>query len=181
MIENLSVVVFFATWWFYRDGLRYPTLALIIWMTGFIVLSKIWGQKLTKFQVITWLVIVFFGGFSVLFNDDSIIKWVTTVRNSIVSMIFLSSHFIGKYTIMERICKDKLLAPPEKLRNLNLMIVLYLLMVATLNWFVATYYETDVFMYFKTFGLLGVHMVFTFAGLYYLKDYLRDFIERLEK
>ena len=181
VIENLSVVVFFLTWWKYSEDLKYPTMALMIWMTGFVILAKLWGEKLSQFQIISWLVIIFLGGGSLALNNDSIIKWKTTIINFSISIVFLSSHFIGKLTIMERICRGKLHAPQYKIRNLNLFIVFYLLLVAFLNWYVANHYKTADWMYFKTFGLLGLHVIFVFMGMYYIKDYLKDFVERLEK
>ena len=69
--------------------LMVATLFLVIWFTMMVFVSKISGHHLTKLQYISWGVIVILGGSTLLYNDESIIKWRTSVVNCILAVAFL--------------------------------------------------------------------------------------------
>ena len=109
----MVAVVFGIAYWLY--DLRIATAVLIIGMTVFVCLVKILGEKLTKIQLASWLLVVFLGGASVLLNDESIIKWKPTAINLAIGLTFLLAQFLGKKSLIERLLQEKIPAPDDPL------------------------------------------------------------------
>ena len=179
LVESLSGVLFVIG--YFKYDLIVATKLFIAASTFSILLSVILKVKIDKVQLITWIVALVLGGGSIWLNDESIIKWKPTLTNSILSIVLLLSHVIGKKTIAERLLDDKLNVKREKLRKLNLFAVGYLLFVAGLNVFVAQNFSTDIWVNFKFFGLLGINLVFFFLCFLYLKDELKEFSEKTKQ
>jgi intracellular septation protein len=174
-LETLSVVGFGIAYWKY--DLNTATLTLMALMTLFVVAVKVAGEKLTKLQFFSWLVIVVLGGAGILFRDETFIKWKTTIINGSLGMTFLLSHLFGDKTITERLLADKIKAPTSILKRLNLSVGFYFLFISALNLVVAYYFSTTLWVKFKIFGLLILNFTFVAGALFYLKDYLKDFLD----
>ena len=155
-------------------NLQFATVVLIIGMTAFVALVKILGQKLTKLQLVSWLVVVIMGGAGVLLKDENIIKWKPTVLNSAISLTFFVTQFLTKKTLMETLIQDKVPAPSYMLRRVNFATAFFFLFLALLNIFVAQNFSTTVWVNFKLFGIFLLNLCFLASCLYYLKGYLAN-------
>ena len=174
-LETVSIIGFGLAYW--RYDLMVATAVLMGLMTLFVVISKALGEPLTKLQLITWIVVLVLGTVSLSFKNEYYIKWKTTVVNGLLAMILLVSQFVGKETITERLIQDKLkTCPPKLLRNLNSAIVIYFLMVAALNIYIAEYFSTTVWMNFKLFGTLCLNILFISGCFYALRDHLKEYM-----
>jgi intracellular septation protein len=160
------------SYWLY--DLHIATLVLIIGMTAFVALVKLLGSKLTKLQLISWLVIVIFGGASFFLRDENIIKWKPTVISSIISLSFLISQLFWKQSLVETLIQDKVPAPAFMLRKINFAAFLFFLSSAVLNVAVAQNFSTTVWVNFKLFGMLALNTCFLVGCLYYLRAYLSE-------
>lgn len=173
LLESLSIVAFGLAYWMF--DIYIATATLIVAMTIFIITSKLIGQKLTKLQLLSWLLIFILGGATLIFRDENIIKWKPTVINSVVGSLFIITQFFGKSTLIERFLSDKIHAPILKLRKVNFACGLFFFLLAIINYKVAFSYSTDLWVQYKIFGNLALNMIFISGCLYYLKDYLTDF------
>ncbi|MBP6218976.1 MAG: septation protein IspZ [Oligoflexales bacterium] len=174
-LETISLIGFGIAYWKY--DLNTATLVLMVLMTLFVVLVKILGEKLSKLQIFSWLVIVILGGASLLSQDDSVIKWKTTIIHSGLSLVFFFSHLIGQKTILERALEGKIEVRVKKLRRLNAVCGGYFFFISALNLFVAFSFSTSVWVQFKLFGLLAINFVFVGFCLYYLREEIKAMMQ----
>lgn len=178
-LELLPVLGFGVAYW--RFDLHVATIVLMAFMSFFIVAAKLCKEPLTRLQVGTWLVIMFLGAATLWSRDELFIKWKTTVINLVLALVFAGSHVFGNKTIAERLLAAKLAVPGAMLRKLNGAAVLYFLLVALLNLFVAYRFDTTVWVNFKLFGLLALNFLFFGGSVFYLRAYLKEFFEKMEK
>ena len=57
--------------------------------------------KVEKMQLITLVMVVLFGGLTVLLKDGVFIKWKPTVVNWLFALVFLGSQFVGKKPVVQ--------------------------------------------------------------------------------
>lgn len=157
-------------------NLHIATIVLIVGMTLFVALVKILGQTLTKLQLASWLAVLILGGASVVFKDENIIKWKPTVLNSAISLAFLSTHFLGKKSLMETLIQDKVPAPAFMIRKVNLATAFFFLFLAFLNIVIAQNFSTTIWVNFKIFGIFVLNLSFLSICLYYLRNYLGNLL-----
>jgi intracellular septation protein len=178
-LETLSIV-FFALAYF-KWNMQVATWVIMASMTLFVGLAYLFKMPLTKLQKLSWVLIVVLGIATVAFENEAIIKWKTTIVNSLLGSAFLLSHVVGKKPIMARLLGEVTKAPAHVLNRLNLGFGFYFLFVASLNLFVAYNFSTDVWMKFKLFGLFFMNLASMGCALYYLKDYLNDIAEAIKR
>ena len=174
--ETLAVVGFGLAYWKY--DLQIATVVLIVLLTLFVGLVKILGQKLSKLQFFSWLAVLILGGATVLLKDEMFIKWKPTVVNAILGLIFLVTQFVGKKTLIERMIGEKIPAPTAMLRNVNFTAALFLFFMGVLNIVVANLLSTTAWVQFKIFGTFVLDAAFFGACLYYLRNYLTEFLDK---
>ena len=178
-IENISAIIFLIAWWKY--DLRIATLALMGWSSLLVLCARVLGVTLTKLQFYSWVVIISLGSITLLFDNDIYIKLKTTIIHFTLSSALLISHIYGKTTIIEKLFGEKIKAPKDKLRTLNVSVALYLLFIGSLNYYIATNFNEVIWMKFKYIGIAILHTLFIFGALYYLKDYMHDFLEKIKE
>ncbi|MBO69068.1 MAG: septation protein A [Acidiferrobacteraceae bacterium] len=134
-----------------------------------------WSRK-KRFEpthIITLAVIVIFGGMTLIFRDDTFIKWKPTIVEWIFALIVLGSQLIGRRTAIEFLLGSQIQLPPRIWKNVNLAWGLFFLLVGALNLYVAFFFRldldeatrTDIWVNFKVFGLMGLTLLFTIAQM----------------
>jgi intracellular septation protein len=68
-------------------------------------------RRFEKMHIITLLLVVVLGGATIILQDDNFIKWKPTVVNWLFAAVFLTSHFIGQRTIIERMLATNISLP----------------------------------------------------------------------
>lgn len=112
--------------------------------------------------------ILLFGGATLVLADERFIKVKPTVLYALLALVFLGSRWTGR-TVTERMYATLgESVPGAVLRRINLWWVVFLASVAALNLFVAFRFDTDTWVNFKLFGLLGLTVVFVLAQAVYV-------------
>lgn len=142
-----SLIQFAYTWWRYRKIERMPLIALIL--------------------------LIFFGGITLLLQDEVFLKWKPTVVNWLFAAVFLGSHFIGKKTIIERMMGSAIELPTAIWSRLNMAWTLFFLALGVINLYVAFNFDTDTWVNFKLFGMLGLTIAFVIAQAVYLARHMK--------
>ncbi len=181
-ILELAPIAGFLISYYYERDLILPTIIMMAFYTLFVLTATALKVKLNRMQIITWVVILILGAATVVFRNEQIIKWKTTIVNSIVAIAFLISAFIGQKTLTERLLVDLagMKVPQKMLRRVNYAMVCYLLGVSALNLFIAYRLDTDSWVQFKMFGMLIVNAVFFGCCIYYLREPVKELMNRLE-
>ena len=125
-------------------------------------------------------VIVVFGGLTLIFRDDTFIKWKPTIVNWIFAAIVLASLIGQRRTVLEFLLGKKIHLPVTIWRKVNLAWGLFFLVAGALNYYVAFVFRseldpqlrTDLWVNFKVFGLMGLTLVFAVIQMMLVARYI---------
>ena len=89
-------------------------------------------------------------------------------------MVFLGSEFIGKKNLIRRLMDAKITLEDNIWTRLNLGWIAFFLVAGALNLYVVYNYDTDTWVNFKLFGLLGLTLAFIALQGFYLVHHIQD-------
>jgi len=132
------------------------------------------NRKFESMHVVTLAIIVVFGGLTLYLQDEQFIKWKPTVINWLFGFVFLASQWLGDKPMIERMMSASadLSLPSEVWRSLNLSWTFFFFALGGVNFFVMSYFDTDTWVNFKLFGMLGLTIVFVVLQSFYLARHL---------
>jgi len=125
-------------------------------------------------HLVTLVLIAVFGGLTLFLQDEAFIKWKPTVINWLFAAVFIGSQYIGKKTIVERMMGTSLTLPDFVWVRLNASWAIFFVALGFANWYVMANFDTDTWVNFKMFGMMGLTLVFLVAQGFYLTKYLQD-------
>lgn len=177
LIDFFPILLFFITFKLFDDqqqGILAAT-AVIIVATGVqVAITWAWKRKVEKMHLITLALVVVFGGATLLLEDEMFIKWKPSVVNWLFGLAFLGSHFFGERNLVERLMGSSLHLPSEIWVRLNFAWVLFFLAMGLLNLYVVYSFDTDTWVNFKLFGLMGLTLLFVLGQAFYLARHLGE-------
>ena len=88
------------------------------------------------------------------------LKWKPTIVNWLFALVFLGSQLIGKKNVVRRLMESKVRLPDPVWTRLNTSWVVFFVVCGALNLFVVYNFDTDTWIDFKLFGLMGLTLVF---------------------
>ena len=130
-------------------------------------------RRLEKGQWLTLIACLVFGGLTLAFHSETVLKWKAPVVNWLFALGFAASHFIGDRVLIKRIMGHALSLPEPIWLRLNMAWVVFFLFCGGANLFVAFTFE-DFWVDFKVFGSLGMTVIFMVAQGIYLSRHLHD-------
>ena len=171
-LEFGPVIVFFAAYIlfdryeislnFYGQNYEGFVLATTIFIP-LILFTTFLSWKLTgevsKIQLFTAILVVVFGGMTILFNDDRFFK----MKPTLVYFLFGSILLIGlfrKKSYLQLLMGNVLPMAHEGWMIISRRITGFFFFLAALNEFVWRTFSTEVWVYFKTFGLSVALLIF---------------------
>jgi len=125
-------------------------------------------------HLITLVLICLFGGLTLILKDEVFIKWKPTAINWLFTIAFIGSQFIGNKTIIERMMGANITLPAAVWIRLNIAWAAFFAVLGGLNLYVAFSFDTDTWVNFKLFGLMGLTFVFIIAQSFFLLPYLKE-------
>lgn len=132
------------------------------------------ARKIEPTHLITLVLIIVFGGATIYFKDELFIKWKPTVVNWLFGLAFLLSQVFGNRTFVERMMSGAIELPANIWRRLNLMWAVFFISLGVVNLFVVYTFDTETWVNFKLFGLLGLTLVFAVGQSVYLSRYIPE-------
>ena len=88
--------------------------------------------------------------------------------NWILALIFIGSRFFSKQSLIEYLLRDKITAPPQVWRTLNILWISFFLLIGAINILVAYNFDTNTWVNFKVFGMLGLTFIFGIIQAVYI-------------
>ena len=118
-------------------------------------------KKIPPMPLVSGILITFFGGLTIYFNDPIFIY----IKPTIINIIFALALFLGKYFSKEPILK-KILGKSIALSNigweiLNKRWIYFFLGLALLNEFIWRTQSEEFWVNFKVWGMLPITIIFT--------------------
>ena len=128
-------------------------------------------RRVERMPLITLALLVLLGGATLILQDEMFVKWKPTVVNWLFGLVFLGSQYIGDKTIIERMLGQAMELPSTVWVRLNLIWTAFFVVMGILNLAVAFNFDTDTWVNFKLFGMLGLTLIFVIAQGFYLARY----------
>jgi len=178
--DFLPIIIFFATYKFTNNDIYAATTAAIIVTLIHTAIQWFMHKKLENQHIINLVVILFFGGLTLLFQDDTFIKWKVTVINWIFGLVLLGSQFFGQKNIIQRQLGEAIQLHETIWFRLNMMWVVFFLFCGVLNLYVAFFYGSglstevrqEIWVDFKMYGMLGLTFAFMIFQIFYLQRHI---------
>jgi len=98
-----------------------------------ILFTKISTGKYEKSHLITFALLVIFGGITLAFNDPAFIMWKVSVLYVIFALVLIGSIFIGEKTLLHRMLGKEISAPYEAWKNVTWLWGVGFLVIAGIN------------------------------------------------
>lgn len=138
---------------------------------GWIWLQK---RKVEKMHIITLVMIVVLGGATLILQDETFIKWKPSVVNWAFGLAFIGSHFIGKKVIVQRMMEASVELPAHIWPRLNIAWAVFFIALGFANLYVAYNFNTDTWVNFKMFGMIGLTFVFIIGQAFFIGKYIKE-------
>jgi intracellular septation protein len=157
-LDLLPVIAFFIA--YKVAGIYVATAVLIVGVLAQTAASWIRHRKVSPMLLTSAVLVLVFGGLTLLVHDSIFIKWKPTIVDWLFAIAFLVSNFWRGPTLVQRLMGEQVQLDPAFWKRLNLMWVAFFAICGALNLYVAFHFSEDTWVNFKLFGLFGLTLVF---------------------
>ncbi|TRZ55035.1 MAG: septation protein A [Rhodocyclaceae bacterium] len=132
--------------------------------------------KVDKMLWVSLVLVVFFGGMTLVFQDETFIKWKPTVLYWIFAGALLFSATVLKKNLIRAMLETQMQLPERLWRGLNLAWIGFFALMGVLNLLIAFAFNlpTDIWVNFKLFGGIGLMILFIVAQSIFLAKYIEE-------
>jgi intracellular septation protein len=116
--------------------------------------------------------IIVFGGLTVWLHNAWFIKWKPSILYWIFAVILLAGRWIWKRNLLGALLSQELELPPRVWDRLMYAWAGFFLVLGSANIAVAYNWSTDAWVNFKTFGLLGLTLLFSIGTGFYISRHV---------
>jgi intracellular septation protein len=159
--DFLPLIVFFAA--YKLADIYVATAAIIAVMAVQIAFQWIKHRKINRMLLISGLLVLVFGGITLVLRDRIFIQWKPTIVNWLFAAAFLASQFIGEKPIIQRLMGEHIELSRDVWRQLNLIWATYFLVLGAANIFVVYNFDEATWVNFKLFGTLAFTLLMVFG------------------
>ncbi|MDH5444569.1 MAG: septation protein A [Gammaproteobacteria bacterium] len=177
LFDFFPIILFFVIFNSYDDQMDGVIAATKVMIAASAVQISLYWLKNRKFEnmhLITLAMVVVLGGATIYFRNADFIKWKPTAVNWLFALGFLASEFIGKKSLLKRMMDKNISLPEHVWIKLNIAWVIFFILMGIINLYVAFNYSLDVWVDFKTFGMLGLTFAFVILQAVYMARYVSE-------
>ncbi|MGE0072806.1 MAG: septation protein A [Thiomonas sp.] len=171
LFDFFPIILFFVT--FKLAGI-YAATAVTIAAT-FAQIGWVWF-KYRKVEPMLWLslaVVVVFGGATLLFHNDTFIKWKPTVLYWLFAAILAGAQVLQGKNLMRTLMGKQMQLPDAVWHRVNWSWVAFFGLMGILNIAIAYSVSTNLWVDFKLFGSLGLTLAFVIGQSLLLAKHMR--------
>jgi intracellular septation protein len=169
VLDLFPILLFFAT---FKFATIYEATAVLMAATLLqsLLMYRLEG-KLATMQKLTLVLIVVFGGLTLILQDDRFIKFKPTLFYGCAALGLFFSQIILKKNFFKTMLGSQFNLPDANWQTLGLSLIGYCIFMATTNAYVAHEYSTEEWVYFKFLGY--VFPLILVAGIiFYINKHL---------
>jgi len=133
LLDFGPIILFFIVYKYY--GLYAAIYAMIASTFVQIMYSRFTSGKFVTSQVLTFALLVVFGGISIILRDPAFVMWKVSVLYVIFAAVLIGSNYIGSKTLLERMMGKELELPRATWVNLTWFWSLGFIIIAAINAF----------------------------------------------
>ncbi|AFJ47005.1 septation protein A [Shimwellia blattae] len=165
-LDFLPLVVFFAFYKMY--DIFVASGALIVATTLALLYSWYKFRKLEKTTLVTFVLVVVFGGLTIYFHNAEFIKWKVTIIYALFAAALLIGHMVTKKPLIQSMLGKEISLPAQVWSRLNMAWALFFILCGLLNIYVAFWLPESIWINFKVFGLTAMTLIFTVISGFYM-------------
>lgn len=151
---------------------------LVVILATALQITWVWLRhgKVDKMLWVSLVLVVFFGGLTLIFHDENFIKWKPTILYWVFAGTLLVSATLLKKNLIRQMLEAQVQLPEPLWFKLNLAWVGFFALLGTLNLIIAFALNlpTSVWVNFKLFGSMGLTIVFIVAQGLFLARHIED-------
>lgn len=143
------------------------TIAQILWV-------RFRHGKVDKMLWISLVLVVVFGGMTLIFQNEAFIKWKPTILYWVFAGSMGFASLVLKKNAIKAMLGEQLTLPEPVWNRVNLSWIGFFVVMGVINLIVAFNFSTDTWVNFKLFGGMGRMLVFVLAQGAMLSKYVED-------
>ena len=172
LLDFFPLIAFFVA--FVTFDLYVATATIIVATALQIAYQWFRHRKVNKMLLISGALVAVLGGITLALRNPVFLQWKLTVVNWLFAAGFLGSQLFGSKTFTERIMGQAVELEPAMWRQLNTLWVVNFAVIGTLNLYVMYNYELQTWVYFKTFGMIGLTLLTAVAQAFWISSRAMD-------
>jgi intracellular septation protein len=131
-------------------------------------------RKVDKMLWVSLAVITVFGGATLLFKDDTFIKWKPTVLYWLFGGVLTVAALAFKKNLVRSMMEHQVSLPEEIWGRLLMSWIVFFAVMGVINLYVAYNFSLDAWVNFKMFGGIGLMLVFVLLQAVMLAKHVQD-------
>ena len=171
LFDFFPIILFFIV---FKVAGIYAATAVTIAAT-FAQIGWVWFKH-RKVEPMLWLslgVVVVFGGATLLFHNDTFIKWKPTVLYWLFAAILAGAQLLQGKNLMRSLMGKQMQLPDPIWNRVNWSWVVFFALMGVLNIVIAYNFSTNLWVDFKLFGSLGLTLVFVLGQSLLLAKHMK--------
>jgi len=171
LFDFFPILLFFLAYQW--KGIFFATGVIIVATLLQVAVQWIRTRTVKPMHLVTAVLVLVFGGLTLLIGDEEWIKWKVTVLYWLFAAVFLGSAIVGtRRTVAERLLGKEIRLSASVWRRLNAMWIAFWVVLGALNLYVMLHYDTATWVDFKFYGVLGLTFVFVLIQAAYLARHI---------
>jgi intracellular septation protein len=171
LFDFLPIALFFVAYKFF--GIYAATLVAMV--TSLLQIFYIWikHHRLELMHIITLVIILVLGSATLFMHNPMFIKWKPTAIYWVFAVVFITTHFFTKKTLIEQMLGKKIALPKSVWGKLNLGWAVFFAVLGLINVYVVYNFSTNAWVNFKLFGAMGLTVAFVIVQSFYIAKYAK--------
>jgi intracellular septation protein len=174
LFDLFPVILFFVAFKFSGNNIFLATGVAIV--ATFVQIGWVWHRH-RKVDTMLWIslgVITVFGGATLIFQNETFIKWKPTVLYWLFASVLLGGRVFLKRNLIKVMLEEKMKMPDLAWNRMNLSWVGFFTAMGFANLFVAYSFSTETWVNFKLFGGMGLTFLFVLLQGFMLSKYIEE-------
>lgn len=160
------------------DAAQAPILVatLVVILATFAQIAWVWFRhgKVDKMLWISLVLVVVFGGMTLVFKNDQFIKWKPTLLYWIFAGSMGVAALIFKKNAIRSMLGEQMQLPEPVWTRVNASWIGFFIFMGAANLFIAHNFSTDIWVDFKLFGGMGLLLAFVIIQGFVLSRYIEE-------
>jgi intracellular septation protein len=172
LFDLFPVIVFFVA---YKVADIYVATGVAIVATilqvGWLLARK---RRVDPMLWVSLVIIVFFGGATLLLHDETFIKWKPTILYWLFALVLAGGMLFFRKNLIRSLLGEQITMPDPAWGKLAWSWTGFFAAMGVINLWVAFSFPTDTWVNFKLFGATGLMLVFVLAQGLFLAKYVQE-------
>ena len=134
-------------------------------------------RKVDNMLWVSLVVILVFGGATLLLQNETFIKWKPTVLYWLFAAVLGTAELVFGKNVVRSMMEHQVTLPTAVWSRLNLSWIVFFAAMGALNLYVAFNFSTDTWVNFKLFGGMGLMLLFGIVQALFLARHIEDKVE----